>query len=270
MNYNDLLKIFIISIMAVFVINIGIILASKNAAKEKIDSALELNRPANISLTAIKDSSCTDCADILPIISAIKKTNVKITKEETFEAGNSEAKDLIIKFGIQKLPTLIITGEINKNEDVKKLLSQIGLIKDDTFKLTYFIAPYLDLASKTVKGKVTVTFIKDKTCSECYDVNPFKQILNSNIGMTNPGIVTLDRGDKEAQSLIRRYKIQTVPTFVITGEVSDYPSLTGVWLQVGTLEKDGVYILRDVKKVNSGLVYRDLSSGQIIKPEASK
>jgi hypothetical protein len=268
MNYNNLYKIFIIAIVAVFVINVGIILADKNAAKEKIDSALELNRPANVSLTVIKDSSCTDCADILPFVSAIKNTNVKIIKEETFEAGSAEAKDLINKFGIQKLPSFVITGEINKNEGVKKLLSQIGLIKDDTFKLTYFIAPYLDLASNEVRGKVTATFITDKTCTECYDINPFKQILSSSVGMTKPNVVTLDRGDKDAQVLINRYKIQSVPVFILTGEVSDYPSLTGVWLQIGTLEKDGAWVLRDIKKVNPSLVYRDLTTGQIIKPEA--
>lgn len=267
---NNLLKIFIIALIIVFSINIGIISATKKTVKQKEDAALELKRPANIYISIINDPLCADCADIAPVINAVKKTNVKIIKEESFAAGSAEAKDLISKFGIQKLPSFIMTGEINKNEDVKKLLSQIGEIKDGTFKFNYFIAPYLDLASNTVKGKVTVTYISDKTCKDCYDVAPFKQILSANLGMNNPAVVALDKSDRGAQSLISKYKMQSVPAFVLTGEVSMYPYLTGIWLQIGTLEKDGSYVLRDIKKVNPNLVYRDLATGQIIKPEASQ
>lgn len=263
---NNFLKIFIVAIIIVFSINIGIISASKNALKQKEDAALELKRSANISILMINDPLCSDCADIAFIISAVKKTNVKIIKEESFAAGSAEAKDLINKFGIQKLPSFVITGEVNKNEDVKKIFSQIGEIKDDAFKFNYFIAPYLDLASNSVKGKVAVTYINDKTCKECYDTAPFKQILSANLGMTNPAVVVLDKSDKAAQSLITKYKIKSVPTLVLTGDVSDYPSLIGVWLQIGTLEKDGTWVLRDIKKVNPNLIYRDLATGKIIKP----
>lgn len=264
---NNLLKIFIIAFMLIFAINIGVITASKKAVKQKIDAAEEIKRPANISLTIIKDSSCADCADISPIIIAVKKTNSKITKEETFEAGSPEAKKLIGEFEIKKLPTFIIKGEISKNEDVKKILSQLGEIKNDTFEFKFAVAPYFDLASNSVKGKITVTFIGDKTCAECYDTTPFKQILAGNLGMINPAIVTLDRYEPAAQNLIYKYRIESVPMFVITGEVSEYPNLTGIWLQIGTLEKDGNYALRDIKKVNPNLIYRDLATGKIIKPE---
>jgi len=263
---NNLFKIFLAAFVLVFIINIGLITASKDAVKQKEEAAQEAARPANISLTIVKDSSCADCVDITPIINAIKKTNVKITKEETFEANSSEAKSLISEFGVKKLPTFIIKGEVNKNDDVKNLLSKVGEIKNDTFKFTYAVAPYLDLASNTVKGKVTVTFIADKSCKECYDANPFKQILANNLGMTNPTIVSLDKSDKAAQVLIRKYKIEAAPMFVITGEISEYPYLTGIWLQIGSLEKDGAYVLRDIKKVNPNLVYRDLATGKIVKP----
>lgn len=81
------MKIFLAAFILVFAINIGIITATQNNLKEKTGAALEAARPANISLIIIKDSSCADCADISPIVGAVKKTNVKITKEETFSAG---------------------------------------------------------------------------------------------------------------------------------------------------------------------------------------
>jgi hypothetical protein len=267
---TNLLKILLAIFILVFTINIGIITASKNSVKQKEDAASEVKRPANISLVIIKDSLCTDCADIRPLANLIKGTNVKITKEETFEAASPEAKDLIRELEIKKLPVFIIKGELNKNADVAKLLSQIGEVKNDTFKFTYFIAPYLDLASGSVKGKVTVDFISDKTCTECFDINLFKQILMNNLGMISPNIVSLDKSDKAAQDLIRRYKIGSVPTLVIAGEVSEYSNLTGPWLTIGAFEKDGSYVLRNIKGVSPDLVYRDLGTGKIIKPEAPK
>lgn len=266
---NNRLNILIIAIIFVFAVNVGIITASKKTLKEKTDAAEEANRPANISLTIIKDSSCSDCADIAPIINAIKKTNSKIIGEETFEAADPEAQKLIGEFGIKKLPTFIIKGEVNKNEDVKKLLSQVGEVKDNTFKFNYFLAPYFDLTSNSIKGKVKVTFVTDKSCAECYDINPFKQILAGNLGMANPDIAALDQSEKEAQSLIKKYKIEAIPAFVLTGEISEYPKLAGIWLQIGALEKDGAYVLRDIKKVNPNLVYRDLKTGKVVKPAAA-
>lgn len=265
----NVFKILLVIFVLVFAINISIIELSKKAVKQKEEAALEANRPANISLTVIKDPSCTDCADIAPIINAVKKTNVKITKEDTFEATSVEAKKLISELEIKKLPTLIIKGELNKNADVAKLLSQVGVIKNDVFTLNYFVAPYMDLASNSEKGKVTVTFITDKTCAECYDVNPFKQILANNLGMINPAVVTADKSDRVAQDLIRKYKIEAIPAFVISGDITEYSRLAGVWLQIGTLEKDGVYVLREIKKVNQTLVYRDLATGKIVKPAAA-
>lgn len=266
-NKNNLFKIFLIVFALIFAINIGIISASKDAVKQKEDAVLEANRPANISLIIINDHLCIDCANITPIIDAVKKTNLKITKEEAFEFDSPEGKDIIKGLEIKKLPTFILKGELNKNADVAKLLSQIGEIKDSVFKFNYFFAPYMDLASNSVKGKVIVTFINDKTCTECYDANPFKQILANNLGMANPSVVTLDKSDSEAQSLIKKYKIESVPMFVIIGETSEYPNLTGIFLQIGSLEKDGAYVLRDIKKVNPNLIYRDLANGKIVKPE---
>ncbi len=267
---KNLFKFSIVAIIIVFAINIGIISASKNVVKQKEDAALETSRPANISLTIITDRLCIDCANITPIIDAVKKTNVKITKEEAFEFGSQEGKDLIKELEIKKLPTFILKGELNKNADVAKILSQIGEIKNDIFKFNYFMAPYLDLVSGLTKGKVTVSFINDKTCTECYDTNPFKKILANNLGMINPAIVTLDKNDKVAQALIKKYKMESIPAFVITGETSEYPNLTGVFLQIGSLEKDGAYVLRDIKKVNPSLIYRDLAIGKIVKPEAAQ
>lgn len=267
---TNLFKIFIVVFIFLFAINIGIIMASKNAVKQKEDDALEAARPADIAISIIKDSFCTDCADINVAVDAVKKTNVKVGKEEIFEANTPEAKKLIDDLGIEKLPVFVIKGELNKNADVVKLLSQIGEVKNGIFKSTYFIAPYLDVVSGSVKGKVTVTFISDKTCKECYDASPFKQVLANNLGMTNPTVVSLDKSSRGAKNLIRKYKIKSIPAFVLTGEVSLYPKLTGVWLTIGTSEKDGSYVLRDIKKVNPGLVYRDLGTGKIIKPEAPK
>ena len=89
-NKNNLFKIILIVFVVVFAINIGIITASKKTVKQKVDAAIEVKRPAELKLTMIKDSSCSDCADITLIIDAIKKTNVQIINEETFDVASQK------------------------------------------------------------------------------------------------------------------------------------------------------------------------------------
>lgn len=248
----------------IVLINIAIILQSTVAVTKKVKAAEEAARPANVSLTIIKDSSCADCADITPLINAIKNTNIKITEEKSIESSSEEGKKITQEMGFKRIPTFVIKGELNKNEDVKKILGQVGEINGDTFKLNYKFTPYIDAALGSVKGKVDLTFITDASCAECYDVTEFTKVLPGGAGVVKYGLSKLDKKDKAAQDLINKYKIGALPSFVLTGETSEYPGLAGIWLQIGAIEKDGTYVLKDITKLNPKLAYRDLKTGKII------
>lgn len=264
------LNFFIIVLVVVFAGNIAMIELSKKDLAQKVKAAEEIKRPADIEIIAVKNSACAECFDLNPFIDAIKSTNVKVAKEETFEASGEAGKKIIQEMSIKKLPAFIIKGEINKNDDVRNLLLKVGEIKNDNFSFSVPAAPYFDLASNSVKGKVVLTLITDSDCKECYDVNGFKQVLANSAGVLKPEVITIDKKEKSAQDILQKYKMKSLPAFILTGEVSEYPAIKGIWLQVGTLEMDGAYVLREIPKVNPGLVYRDLETGNIIKPETSK
>lgn len=266
------LKTFLsIALGLVFLINIAIILQNKSILAQKKAAADELARPANISITLIKDSSCADCADLANYIDAIKKQNVKVVSEDVLDAfkATPEQETKISKlkdeFNIQKIPTFTITGELEKFDGLKNILSAMGEIKNGAFKFTLPAAPYIDYSrSGHVAGIVELTLISDKSCEECQSADIYKQILSRFGFQKFPTEIKLDRSETKAKTLIKKYKITALPTFILSGEVAEYPNLVNTWTQAGTIEKDGAYVFREVKL--TGLTYIDLKIGKTIKP----
>lgn len=254
----------------VLVFNIGLTFQSKSATAEKKAQADELVRPANLTLTIITDSTCANCIDLTKYIDAVKQQNVNIVKEETIDAKSDAAKKIIADMKIERIPTFIATGELTKDGKAKQILEYIGKIENDSFKFTLPIAPYVDLGTNQVKGaNMNLVLLADKSCAECYDVKVHKTVLER-FGITKfSSDKTLDRYDSEAQKLIKKYNIKSIPTFILTGEVSEYGELGKIWEKVGTVEGDGAYIFRELTQLGQ-VTYRDLQTNKIIKPAAAQ
>ena len=217
---------------------------------QKVTAAKDAARPLEISLTIIKDSSCKDCFDLTNTISSIKALNVKILDEKDLESSSSEAKSIISKYQIQKLPTVIISGQIDKFSDpaFEK--------KDDALVFLGITPPYFDVAKNTVVGLVKMTVIKDSSCKDCNDINLF---INQ---FASLGVKIVDEQDLEytqAASLIQKYGITKVPTLVLSSDFGAYTSLVDAWSSVGNITSDGSYILTEINPP-----YRDLVKGKVI------
>lgn len=241
----------------------GLIIALKTnlLLDKKIAEAKEAERPANLEILTLKDSNCQECFKLDPLLAVIKKENVKIITEMNVEVASAEGMDLIKKYNIDKAPMLIISGEIEKNETLKKLWQQLGEVKDNIFILRNVGAPYLLTISGDIRGKVKLVELTDTKCKQCYDVTKHEAILK-NFGVYLEDTKILDFGSKEAKKLVSNYKIKLLPTIILTGDLSAYPDINAVWPQVGTVEKDGTYIFREgVKQMGT---YKDLTSGKII------
>ena len=333
--------------------------------KNKIEIAKEEARPSNLEIIQLYKSNCKDCFDIIPIIDNLKSGNVNIVKEEKLSLD--ETKDLISKYSIEKLPAIIIKGEINKTRfseeyvkfddavvfkgqtpvyfdvklnklvglvkatiinplncencfDVESILKQIeslkvnienkeilneneaaNLIKKYNIKklpvlilsndFSYYpssnliweklageitegkeyllresLPPYKDLEEKKVRGLVDVKFIKDSSCTECYNVLVHKNILK-NFGITPVSEETIEISSKEGQDLKSKYSITKVPTIIVSSEAEVYPSFKDIFIQVGTKETDSNYIFRKTELMG---VYKDLEKNQVIKPKENK
>lgn len=240
------------------------VLLSKN-----LTETAEKNRPALLHLTLITDKSCTDCFNLKPVIDFIKKENVKIDSETSVDSSSDEGKKLITKFGIKKLPTFTVQGEVKKNTNLNQFFSKAGEIAtgdiaDDTFVFRQVGGPYVDTASGKVKGRINLVLLTDITCTECYDVTQHETILKQ-FGM-EPATKVLDVKSAAGSALASKYGIKLVPTFVLSGDVKEYPSFTApsVWPQVGIVAKDGAYVF--TKGVPLMGVYKDLTTNKVIKP----
>ncbi|RJR31493.1 hypothetical protein C4569_02050 [Candidatus Parcubacteria bacterium] len=231
--------------------------------KKRVADRLEQQKPAEIKITAITAAGCPECFNVKLFIDSIKKMNVRLIAEDSFEYDSEQSKALIGEYGITQVPTLIVTGDLEKNEEMKKFWTQFGGISGNAFVLKKVPAPYLELETGEVRGKVKITMLSDKNCKECYQVTNHLRIL-AGYGVPTADQQVLDIAASEGKKIQKEYAVLLVPTIIITGDVAAYQSIARVWPQVGTVEDDGAYVFREGVKQMGG--YKDLKTGQVIKP----
>ena len=203
---------------------------SEEASKEKL-------KPAKIELTLIKHSKCKDCFDISTVVGNVKKTNANITKETTLEFDSQRAKEIISKYKIEKIPTIVITGEIDK-------INLQGLEKKgNILMLTKLEPPYTNAATGKIEGRVALINLNDPECAKCNDLNFLAaQFRLSGIKITSGKNVS-SRSD-EGKELIKKYNIDFVPTIILSKDAAFYPLIQQAWPRIGSKEADGSYVLR--------------------------
>jgi len=234
----------VIILGGIILINLILISIINVEYSNKLSEAKELARPAEIELITITPV-CTDCFDINNVIDTLKSKNVKITKETTL--SKDEVKDLIDKYKITKLPSLIVKGEIDKFD--------LGLTKkDDALIFDEPQPPYLDLTSNKVEGRVSLTLITEPTCAECTDLGVIVDQLKQLMTISSENTLTTN----QASDLIQKYSIIKVPTIILSKDASVYPNMAKDWTQIGTVESDGMFIARDINSP-----YLDLTTNEI-------
>ncbi len=234
----------------------------------KLATEKEQAKPPTFVLTTIAPENCPECFTTAPLIDALKKQNVSIGSERFLNASDTEAQALIAQFKIEKLPTLIMKGAFEKQEDLQKQLETIGTVADDTFVWTSVQPPYKEIATGNIRGKFSATYITDTTCKTCYDVMRHEQAM-ANLGLKAADDAVVDIRGAEGKKLQKQYALTAVPTIILTGDLEGYDSLKAVWQSVGTIEKDGAYVFRENGIVVSQMgAYRNLKTGKIVTPPA--
>ncbi|MBI2656781.1 hypothetical protein HYX03_03510, partial [Candidatus Woesearchaeota archaeon] len=145
----------------VLIINIILTFGLNKDLQKSAVSAKEKLKPAKIELTLVKNSKCADCSDISTITSHIRNANVNITKESILEFDSKEGKAIISKYKVDKVPAVVLTGEIDK-------VSIQGLEKkENALLLAKLEPPYTDAATGKIEGRVTLHYLKDSACEKC-------------------------------------------------------------------------------------------------------
>jgi len=223
----------------ILITNIFLTLGINKEIGKNIELAKEKSKPAKIELAVIKNSNCNDCFDISTIVSHVKNANVEITKEEMFEFDSNEGREFIIKYKIEKIPTVIVTGEVDK-------VNIQGLErKENAFLLTKLDPPYTTAATGKVEGRVALFYLKDSTCEKCTQLNSLiAQIKGAGVKIVEEK--NIDIKSDEGKNIIQKYNIDFAPTIIMSKDAEVYEVVQQVWPQIGSKEADGSYVLRTV------------------------
>lgn len=218
--------------------------------------------PAKLKLTVITKPDCTQCWDVGLLTEALAQYKVKITGTTTLDYSSGKGKKLVEKYGIDKVPSVIISGDLDKDPALKPFWEALGEIDGKDFVFRQVIPPYIDVASGQLKGAVQVTYLTDNSCKECYDVTLHGNALR-NLAIPTTDSKTIDVASDEGKALVKKNGIKSVPTVTISGETSEYQSLADLWEQVGTVASDGTYVFTQTQLMGT---YKDLSTGKVVIP----
>lgn len=208
--------------------------------------------PSEIDLYKIVPADCKECFSINVVEQFITQaSNAKIITSKTITADSDEAKQLINQYKLKRLPAILLKGEINRLTLEHFEQREDALVFDTTPPV------YLEVATGKIKGKITATIINDKACKECMDLTVLtKQLISAGVVLTEK-IISSDAA--EAQSIINKYKIDKLPTLILSKDALEYDLIKNVWEQVGTAETDGILVLRRLTPP-----FKDLKTEQII------
>ncbi len=215
-----------------------------------------------VNLIHIVDQSCSDCADLTQVIRFFRQNGVKFSSEKTINYDSPEAKELIAKFAVQKVPALIVSKDVLEYTPVAQVWPQLKATEKQGFYVLHTTAPpYRDLATDKIEGLVSVIYLNDSACSSCYDVQINKQIMERNFGLVLANETTVDISSDSGKALIKQHNITKVPIMLASPEANLYTGFAQAWSQVGNVAKDGWHIMRNPEVLGS---YKDLSTGNVV------
>ncbi|MBI4146225.1 hypothetical protein HY489_02710 [Candidatus Woesearchaeota archaeon] len=236
-----------------------------NAPPPYYDIATKQYR-GKITLTTI-DVTCQDCFNMSSLLGQLEQAGVKIDKKTQLLATSEEAKTLISKYKIQKLPTLIMSKEALEYGVINEVWGQVGSEEEDGNLILRFVyPPYVNASTGKTEGLVDLTLLTDKTCTDCLNTTVYEELFKQGLNMRTKTITNVDVSSAKGKLLIKKYNITIVPTLIASKDAAQYPVMAEVWQQLGSIEKDGSYVLRNVqlmeRAVGSPITYKNLTSGE--------
>jgi len=217
-----------------------------------------------VTVIVLQDNTCDKCFNISQISSQLAQLGIKIASERTVEAKSSEGKELISKYKIGKVPTLIFNKEALEYDVIKQVWTQVGSEESDSNLVLRIISPpYLNVSTGKVDGLVDITYLSDQTCSECYNATMVKDLLKQSFNMEFGAEKEVDVTSTKGKSLMKKYSIELVPTVILSADAAAYPTLGQAWPQAGTIEDDGVFVFRSLQLLEEQ-IYKNITSGEVL------
>lgn len=216
-----------------------------------------------VSLIELKKEDCSQCSNLSLLIGQLKASGLKIVSQSALSIGSEEGKSLINKYKIEKAPTMILSPEAKFYSTINENWNKVGSVEDDGYYIIRNLnPPYYDINKSRVVGLVSITYLTDKTCKDCYDPEQFHKAILKGLGMVFSDERRVDVSDTEGKSIVGKYNIELVPTMILRGDVSEYTALVRAWKSVGSIESDNSYVFRTVDIAKK--TYKNLTSSEIV------
>lgn len=215
------------------------------------------------------DAGCEKCFNVSLVADQLQQIGLVYDDRKTVKADSAKGQELIEKYSIDSVPTMILSQDALEYQPVAEVWSQVGSEEDDGNLVLRFVSPpYINVSTGKTEGLVKGIFLKDETCEECYDVTETKELFEQGFGLVFGSDKTVDVDSAEGRKLVQSYDIELVPTVVFSKEVLLYPVVGELWEQLGSIEDDGMLIFREVPAMANALQadinYKNLTSGEML------
>lgn len=216
--------------------------AEQKTEKKVLDNfTISVGAP-EVELLVIENKACKECINVSEVIEIIKGApTLKVKSDKIVAHDSAEGREIISEYSLKRLPAFVL--KILSSEKIESLPpfeSRKGALVYDATP-----PPYFDVTDETVKGVVRMQKIIAEDCSECFNLD----VLVKNLKMF--GIVLGEEksfayDSEEGKKIVEKYGIKSVPTLIFSGDALEYEQIAEVWDTIGTVEDDGMMVLRTV------------------------
>ncbi len=84
-----------------------------------------------VDIIFIENKSCEECFNIIELKKSFQSLGVYFYNEKNVDISSSEGKNLLNKYNITAIPTIILSKEIHDYDSIKPVLDKIGSYEDD-------------------------------------------------------------------------------------------------------------------------------------------
>lgn len=205
-------------------------------------------------------TDCKKCYNASQFVDYLKSyVAMYLSNHTSFDANSSEAKSLISKYSIKRLPAFLLSPGASVYSFMGASWGQYGTVESDGWNVYRgSIPPYVDLQNNSsVVGIVTMIELVDPNCTECYDVGLHYSGLVQSFGLTIDNRTKIYTNSSEGAQLISKYNITKVPTVIVSSDAALYPGFNSSWKQMGSIESDGWLVFRELDQL--GVKYKNVS-----------
>lgn len=249
-NVNTLHVVLGVVVVALALFNVWQLYSTSSVTKP-----VELEKP-DIEYALLVPKDCPLCYDLKAVTSKIETMNLEVKEKVDVDPSSSAGKALIKKYALERLPAIIIKGEVRDSSQLLSFLNDVGTEREGAFIVTALNPPFVDTASGDVKGLMTITLLAKDDCKDCFDIEPLLGLLQEQLSVKE--IKKIAYNSPEGKALLATYNISKLPTVIFDEEASYHPSITEVWENVGSVEEDGSYVMRNLNPP-----YFDLVQGKV-------